>query len=286
MQSQNYDSFARRHIGPDEQDERAMLDATGMASLDELVRKTVPPSIALSSPLELPPPLTEPQVLEELKRMAGRNKVFKSYIGMGYYGTHTPAVVQRNVLENPAWYTAYTPYQSEISQGRLEALINFQTMVCELTAMDVANASLLDEATAAAEAMAMCRRNSKSQSERFVVSAGCFPQTIAVVRTRAECIGFEVVVARDDELLNHDAFGYLLQFPAADGAVNDYRDLAVKAHERGALVVVAADLLGRNAARAARRVGSRHLRGHDAALWRAHGFRRPLTRRISAAKTL
>ena len=243
MQSQDYDSFARRHIGPDEQEERAMLEAIGMSSLDELVRKTVPPSIALATPLDLPPPLTEPQVLAELRRMVGRNKMFKSYIGMGYYGTHTPAVIQRNVLENPAWYTAYTPYQSEISQGRLEALLNFQTMVCELTAMDVANASLLDEATAAAEAMAMCRRNSKSQSERFVVSDGCHPQTIAVVRTRAECLGFEVVIARDADLLNQDAFGYLLQYPATDGAIRDYRDFVAKAHERGALVVAVADLL-------------------------------------------
>ncbi|HUP94899.1 MAG TPA: aminomethyl-transferring glycine dehydrogenase [Burkholderiales bacterium] len=243
MHSIEFDSFARRHIGPDEREEQAMLGAIGVSSLEELVRKAVPSSIALETPLDLQPPLTEPQALAELKRIATRNKIFKSYIGMGYYGTHTPGVIQRNVLENPAWYTAYTPYQSEISQGRLEALLNFQTMVCELTAMDVANASLLDEATAAAEAMAMCRRNSKSRTERFVVSAGCLPQTIAVVRTRAECIGFEVVVARDTELLDHDAFGYLLQYPAADGAINDYRDFVVKAHERGALVAVAADLL-------------------------------------------
>ena len=243
MHSEDYDSFARRHIGPDEREQAAMLEAIGVASLDELVSKALPPSIALDGKLDLPPPLTEPQALAELRRMASRNRVFKSNIGMGYYGTHTPAVIQRNVLENPAWYTAYTPYQAEISQGRLEALLNFQTMVRELTAMDIANASLLDEATAAAEAMAMCRRNSKSKSERFVVSDDCHPQTIAVVQTRAECLGIEVVVASDQDAASHEAFGYLVQYPGTRGAIRDYGGLVREAHGRGALVAVAADLL-------------------------------------------
>jgi glycine dehydrogenase len=239
----NHDSFVRRHIGPDEREQEAMLDAIGVSTLEELVERALPPSIALDAPIDLPSPLTESEALAELRRMATRNKVFKSYIGMGYYGTYTPSVIQRNVLENPAWYTAYTPYQSEIAQGRLEALLNFQTMVSELTAMDVANASLLDEATAAAEAMAMARRNSKSKTDRFVVSDGCHPQTIAVVRTRGEALGFEIVVAREADLVQHDAFGYLLQYPATGGGISDYREIASEARDRGALVVVAADLL-------------------------------------------
>ena len=180
--------FADRHIGPDEHATRAMLAALKLESLDALTQKAVPASIRTAAPLALPAPRTEAEVLDELRAIAATNQVYKSFIGLGYYGTHTPAVIQRNVLENPAWYTAYTPYQPEISQGRLEALLNFQTMVCDLTGMDIANASLLDEATAAAEAMALARRSSKSTSNRFFVSRDCFPQTIEVVQDRKSVV--------------------------------------------------------------------------------------------------
>ncbi|TAM08419.1 MAG: glycine dehydrogenase (aminomethyl-transferring) [Paraburkholderia sp.] len=243
-QLEQRDDFVGRHIGPDNTETRAMLRTLGLDSIDQLIDRVIPGSILSSSPLSLPESRSEPETLARLREIAGENRVFRSFIGTGYYGCHTPAVVQRNVLENPAWYTAYTPYQPEISQGRLEALLNFQTMVTDLTGMEIANASLLDEATAAAEAMTFCRRLSKNPSKAFFVSRDCHPQTIEVVRTRAEPLGFEVIVGDPaTELGAHEFFGVLLQYPASTGEVIDYDDIVAAAHGRQALVVVAADLL-------------------------------------------
>ena len=237
--------FAQRHIGPDDAERRAMLRELGYDSLDALIDAVVPPMIRRQRPMALPPARSEAQTLEALRRIAQTNRVFRSYIGTGYYGTFTPSVIRRGVLENPAWYTAYTPYQPEdLRQGRLEALLNFQTMVGELTALPVANASLLDEATAAAEAMALARRRVAGGRGRFVVSAGCHPQTIAVtLRTRAECTGVEVVVGDDPDSLDARTFGILLQYPSSLGAIVDHRPLIARAHETGALAIVAADPL-------------------------------------------
>ncbi|HJV50162.1 MAG TPA: aminomethyl-transferring glycine dehydrogenase [Noviherbaspirillum sp.] len=241
---QQHTDFIGRHIGPAEPEKKAMLAALGFDSMDAFIKKVVPAAILTDKPLELGAPRNEAEVLEELRVIASKNKLFKSYIGMGYYNTHMPAVILRNLLENPAWYTAYTPYQPEISQGRLEALLNFQTMVSDLTGMEIANASLLDEATAAAEAMTFCQRVSKSKSKTFFVSQECFPQTIDVVRTRAEPIGVQVVVGDHRKDLDAtDCFGVLLQYPALDGEIHDYKDTVAKAHAKDALVVVAADLL-------------------------------------------
>ncbi|VFR30351.1 Glycine dehydrogenase [decarboxylating] (glycine cleavage system P protein) [plant metagenome] len=234
--------FTRRHIGPASGDQQAMLAAVGAASLDALVAEVVPPAIRLDAPLALPAGRSEADVLDELRGLAERNEVFRSYIGQGYYGTHTPNVVLRNVLENPAWYTAYTPYQPEISQGRLEALLNFQTMVADLTALDIANASLLDEGTAAAEAMTLARRGARSKSPVFFVSRHCHPQTIEVVRTRAEGLGIEIVEGDESQGLP-ECFGVLLQYPNSLGGVADYRALAEQAHAQGAVVACATDLL-------------------------------------------
>src|SRR5690606_17872229 len=236
--------FADRHIGPREDDLRAMLEVLGVASLDALVDATLPPAIRARTPLALPPGVDEPQMLAELRALAASNELLKSFIGLGYYGTHTPPVIQRNVLENPGWYTAYTPYQPEISQGRLEALFTFQTMVADLTGLPVANASLLDEATAAAEAMTLCRRMSKSTSKRFFVADDCLPQTIEVLRTRARPLGYELVIgnaSRDAAEL--ECFGALFQYPGANGEVRDLRETITALRGRGALVAVAADLL-------------------------------------------
>jgi glycine dehydrogenase len=236
--------FVRRHIGPGEPQIAEMLGALGLESLDALVEKTVPSSILADEPLDLPAASGERETLSQLRRMSERNKVFISMIGMGYYGTTLPGVILRNVLENPGWYTAYTPYQAEIAQGRLEVLLNFQQMVMDLTGMELANASLLDEGTAAAEAMAMSHRVSKSKSGRFFVSADCHPQTIEVVRTRARSLGLEVVVGdAESELASHEVFGVLLQYPGTGGEVRDIRDIVEQAHGQGALVTVASDLL-------------------------------------------
>jgi glycine dehydrogenase len=235
--------FAARHIGPSEAAQRQMLDSLGYASLPELIRAALPEGTEAPQ-LSLPGPLSEPQALAELRRMAGRNQVLTSMIGLGYYGTVTPAVIRRNVLENPAWYTAYTPYQPEISQGRLEALLNFQTMVADLTALPWAGASLLDEATAAAEAMTLARRARKGHV--FLADADCLPQTLAVLRTRAEPLGIHLVVepvTAEAIAAQPDLFGVLLQFPGASGAVSDPTPLIEAAHARGALAAVAADLL-------------------------------------------
>ncbi|MGH6620677.1 MAG: aminomethyl-transferring glycine dehydrogenase, partial [Alphaproteobacteria bacterium] len=238
------DDFIHRHIGPSQGDIDAMLKELGFASLDALVDKAVPRAIRSKKPLDLPPSRSEREVIGALRRMAQRNTPMRSVIGMGYYDCFTPPVILRNVLENPGWYTAYTPYQPEISQGRLEALLNFQTMVADLTGMEMANASLLDEATAAAEAMTMCRRVGKSESNVFFVSNRCHPQTIDVVRTRAEPLGIAVVVGDHRAGLPEDGvFGLLLQYPAADGSIDDLGTLVDDAHAEGALVCVAADLL-------------------------------------------
>ncbi len=235
--------FVTRHIGPDAPALRAMLAELGAESLDELIERAVPRALRAPSPLALPEGIDETAVLAELRAFADRNQVFRSFIGQGYYGTHTPAVIRRNVLENPAWYTAYTPYQPEISQGRLEALLTFQTMICELTGLAIANASLLDEATAAAEAMAFCRRVSRSASNRFFVSDDCFPQTLEVLRTRAAPLGFELVVGNAHTLAAEGYFGALFQYPGASGAVSDWRAAIAQVRAGGGLAVVATDLL-------------------------------------------
>jgi glycine dehydrogenase len=239
------DTFVRRHIGPRPEEQRAMLAALGLDSLDALVERAVPAAIRRSAPLRLPPPRHEHEALADLRRLAARNRVFRSYIGRGYYDCLTPPVIQRNVLENPGWYTPYTPYQSEISQGRLESLLNFQTLVSDLTALPVANASLLDEATAAAEAMMMCHRLRGAAGRNvFLVAADCHPQNIEVVQTRARALGLEVRV-EDPARFVSDAttLGILLQYPATDGAVRDPAPCIARAHQAGALAVVAADLL-------------------------------------------
>ena len=236
-------SFAARHIGPDGNEQVEMLATLGLASLDALLDRVVPEAIRDRSPLDLPAPRDEAAVLERLRAIAEKNQVFRSFIGMGYYGTHTPAVIVRNILENPAWYTAYTPYQPEISQGRLEALINFQTMVTDLTAMDVANASLLDEATAAAEAMVLCQRTAGNAAKRFFVSRDCHPQTINVVATRARCLDIDLVIGHHDEAASADVFGVLLQYPLSTGEVVDYRELIARLAARKVRVAMAADLL-------------------------------------------
>jgi glycine dehydrogenase len=236
--------FALRHIGPSADEQAKMLATLGYDSLDALTDAAVPASIRERAPLELPPAATEEEMLAELRELAGRNRVMTSMIGTGYYDTFTPPVIRRNLLESPGWYTAYTPYQPEISQGRLEALLTFQTMVEDLTALPVANASLLDEATAAAEAMALCRRAAGSSSDRFVVDRDCHPQTIDVVRTRAEPLGIEVVVADlAQPLPAGDLFGVLVQYPGSSGAVRPLAPVVDAAHARAALVAVAADLL-------------------------------------------
>ncbi len=240
---EGHDEFVSRHIGPNDDEICDMLAAIGHESLDAMVEAIVPASIRLDAPLALPAAISEHEALMRLRAIAAKNEVFKSFIGMGYYGTRTPNVVLRNVLENPAWYTAYTPYQAEISQGRMEALLNFQTMVCDLTAMQIANASLLDEGTAAAEAMTLAKRSCRSKSNLFFVSADCHPQTIAVVRTRAEPLGIEVQVGDDDAAAAADAFGVLLQYPASTGDVRGYQAIVEAVHARGGLATVAADLL-------------------------------------------
>ena len=244
---ENPAEFLARHIGIDAAAEHHMLSVVGEASLRALIDGIVPRSIARARPMDLPPPVTEAEALRELQAMAAKNQVFRSFIGQGYHGTHTPAVVLRNVLENPAWYTAYTPYQAEISQGRMEALVNFQTMVCDLTAMPIANASMLDEATAAAEAMTLARRSVKCRSDVFVVSGDCHPQTIEVVQTRAGPLGIEVVLANSavewDSALNGEYFAVLAQYPASSGRIDDLRADAAKVHGRQAAFIVAADLL-------------------------------------------
>jgi glycine dehydrogenase len=237
-------TFARRHIGPAPRDVAAMLKALGSTSLSALMAETLPFSIRQQAPLDLGQPLSETEALAHMRELAAKNQVFTSLIGQGYSGTILPAVIQRNILENPAWYTAYTPYQPEISQGRLEALFNFQTMIADLTGLDVANASLLDEATAAAEAMALAERAGSSKTKAFFVDGDVHPQTLAVLRTRAEPLGWNLIVGDPlTQLDGADVFGGLLQYPGSSGAVRDLRPAISALHAKGALAIVAADLL-------------------------------------------
>jgi glycine dehydrogenase len=241
-------TFVRRHIGPSPRDVAAMLETVGAKSLDALMNETLPPPIRQKAPLDLGPALSEAEALAHMKALASQNRVFTSLIGQGYAGTVLPPVIQRNILENPAWYTAYTPYQPEISQGRLEALFNFQTMIADLTGLDVANASLLDEATAAAEAMTLAERTSQAKSQvktkSFFVDSEAYPQTLAVLRTRAEPLGISLVVGDPlTDLASVEVFGGLLQYPGTTGAVRDLKPAIAKLHEKGAVAVIAADLL-------------------------------------------
>ena len=244
---ENAGEFLPRHIGIDAADEAHMLSVIGEASRTALIESIVPRSIARRRAMDLPPAITEAAALAELKAMAAKNQVLKSFIGQGYYGTHTPGVILRNILENPAWYTAYTPYQAEISQGRMEALVNFQTMVCDLTGMPIANASMLDEATAAAEAMTLAKRSVKSKSNVFVVAGDAHPQTIEVIQTRAKPLNIEVVLANSaaewDAALNGEYFAVLAQYPATSGRIDDLRADVEKAHAKQAAFIAAADLL-------------------------------------------
>src|ERR1700710_1306323 len=232
-------TFVRRHIGPSPRDIDAMLETVGAKSLTALMGETLPSSIRQQMPLDLGRALSETEALAHMAELASQNQVFTSLIGQGYSGTILPAVIQRNILENPAWYTAYTPYQPEISQGRLEALFNFQTMICDLTGLDVANASLLDEATAAAEAMALAERSAQGKTKSFFVDAEVNPQTLAVLPTRAEPLGWSLITG--DPLADLDkaeVFGALLQYPGTSGAVRDLRLPIATLPARGALAVV------------------------------------------------
>lgn len=239
------DAFIARHIGPSLEEQQAMLDELGMADLDQLITQTVPESIQVASPIDLDDSRTEEEVLSYLKTVAQKNKINTSMIGMGYTDTIVPNVILRNVLENPGWYTAYTPYQPEVAQGRLEAILNFQTMVLDLTGLDLANASLLDEATAAAEAMTLSKRMSKAKKANvFLVDKNVHPQSISVIETRAEPLGYEVIVGDVSELIDqHEAFGVLVQYPGTHGDVNDYAELIDKVHAKKALFCAAADIM-------------------------------------------
>jgi glycine dehydrogenase len=241
------DKFVNRHIGPNEDDVKEMLQAIGVSSLDELINETVPENIRLKEELKLDPPIDEYRMIQLLGELAKKNRIMKSYIGMGYYGTVTPSVIMRNILENPGWYTQYTPYQAEISQGRLEALMNYQTAVADLTGFPVANASLLDEGTAAAEAMAMfyaSRKPEKRNSNKFFVSKECFPQTIDVLKTRAEPHNIHLVIGDHTKIeLTDDFFGILVQYPSETGEIYDYTELFRKAHEKNIFTATAADIM-------------------------------------------
>src|SRR5687767_5637810 len=233
------DRFVRRHIGPDAAQTRQMLELCGFQSLDAVAEAAVPGQIRLRKPLNLPASRSEYGLLGELKQIASKNQVFRSFIGAGYHDCITPPVIQRNILENPGWYTQYTPYQAEISQGRLEALLNFQTMIIDLTGMEIANASLLDEGTAAAEAMFLAyQARGREGKSTFFIDARCHPQTIDVVQTRARARGMTTVVGdAESASFGADVFGVLLQYPTTDGAVLHYRDATERAHAAGALVV-------------------------------------------------
>ncbi|MFM1872520.1 MAG: hypothetical protein RL398_1942, partial [Planctomycetota bacterium] len=239
------ENFEARHLGPRQHELQAMLAALGCKTLDELTDKAIPKSIRWHGTLATPTAKSEREALAELAGLAGQNRVLRSYLGMGYHGTFTPAVIQRNILENPGWYTQYTPYQAEISQGRMEALLNYQTLVLDLTGLEVANSSLLDEATAAAEAMTLCHRVGEKQgANTFFVDQTCHPQTIAVVQQRAEPLGITVQVGdRNTVQFGADHFGALFQYPSTTGVVEDLTSLIAKVHAAGALCAVAADLL-------------------------------------------
>lgn len=241
--------FSDRHIGPREEDKKSMLSSIGVNSMEDLISQTIPAKIRLKKELELDAPLTEYEYLNHIAKLGDKNKLFKTYIGLGYYNTITPSVIKRNIFENPGWYTAYTPYQAEISQGRLEALLNYQTAVIDLTGMELANASLLDEGTAAGEAMILAYNNrskalKQSDANQFFVSSNCLPQTIDVMKTRANPLGIELIIADENTFkFTEKVFGCILQYPTANGQINDYKSFAEKAHTSESLVVVAADLL-------------------------------------------
>ena len=239
---QNAEQFVSRHVGPNSDDQQAMLGLLGCSNLQQLIEQVVPASIINEQPLNLVDQCTEAQALKELREIAKQNKVFKNYLGQGYYGTLTPNVILRNILENPAWYTAYTPYQPEISQGRLEALINFQTMVTDLTGLEIANASMLDEGTAAAEAMSLSHRVSKSKSNTFFVDSDCLPQTIDIILTRAQPLEINIQVGKPEDC-DGDVFGILLQYPGTSGEVKDYREIIAKVQQHKGVAVMAADIL-------------------------------------------
>ena len=239
-------NFVNRHLGPREADIQTMLDALGYKTLDDLTKTVVPKSIMDDSELALAPAASEHQALQELKSLASQNLVLKNLIGQGYYNTHVPAVIQRNVFENPAWYTAYTPYQPEISQGRLEVLFYYQTMVTELTGMDIANASLLDEATAAAEAMTLAHRQAKGRKSTLLVSHLCHPQTIELLNTRSEPLGIKLSYFDESDDASpewDDVFGLIVQYPTTDGRILDHAQLFNTAHEHQVIAIVASDLL-------------------------------------------
>ncbi|MDE2307750.1 MAG: aminomethyl-transferring glycine dehydrogenase subunit GcvPA, partial [Xanthomonadaceae bacterium] len=245
---ESHDAFIARHIGPNDAEIAHMLRTVGHDSLEALTDAIVPAKIKSAAPLALPPAMTEVEALAKIRAVASKNRVFRSFIGQGYYGTHTPNVILRNVLENPAWYTAYTPYQAEISQGRMEALINFQTMCADLTGMEIANASLLDEATAAAEAMTLAKRSAKAKGNAIVVSGDTHPQTLEVMRTRAEPLGLTITQANSAEewdaaIAADDYFAALIQYPASSGWLMDWNDDVAKIHAKGALAIFATDLL-------------------------------------------
>ena len=235
--------FVDRHIGPNQEELSQMLHTIGVGSIEELIDLSIPKSIQSKEKLNVGNGISEKELIEKLKSIAEKNTIMKTYIGMGYYNCITPPVIQRNILENPGWYTQYTPYQAEISQGRLEALINFQTMVCDLTALPIANASLLDEATAAAEAMTMTYRMSKDRNI-FLVSKHCHPQTIDVLKTRSEPLGITIQLCDDDDFIfNQNVFGSILQYPDTNGSVNNFQKLTNAAHKESAYVIIATDLM-------------------------------------------
>ena len=272
------DTFVRRHVAPDDRDIAEMLRVTGKSSLDELIEQTIPSTIRLRRPLALPAALSERDLLDKLSEIANKNEIWRSFLGMGYSDCITPPVIQRNVLENPGWYTQYTPYQAEISQGRLEALLNFQTMVSDLTALEIANASLLDEASAAAEAMHMMESSSSADDRHAIfLSDGCHPQTIEVLRTRAAAHGIEVIVGDAARAFDsdHKLFGVILQYPRTDGALDDWRALIARAHASGVMVAMACDLLALALIVPPGRARRGHRLRERAALRRAARIRRP-----------
>ena len=237
-------NFIYRHIGPNPQQTQEMLEELGLNELEDIIEQAIPANILNHDPLKLTETISERAVIKHIRDMRGRNKVFTSMIGMGYYDTVMPAVIKRNVLENPGWYTAYTPYQAEVSQGRLEALLSYQQVIIDLTGMELANASLLDEATAAAEAMTMSRRLSKSSANSVFVDQDCHPQTIAVIKTRAHSLGYDVVVGDPFHgLEHHDFFALIVQYPGTQGEIKDLSQITSIAHDKSALITVAADLL-------------------------------------------
>ena len=274
-----YDFANRRHIGPSPEEIAEMLRVVGVSSLEALIDETVPKNIRAVKALDFGRPLSERGALDRLRETADKNRVLTSLIGQGYHGTIMPPAIQRNILENPAWYTAYTPYQPEISQGRLEALLNFQTAVSDLTGLDIANASLLDEATAAAEAMALAAHVTKSKATTFFIDENCLPQTIAVARTRAEPLGWTIVVGDPFKDLKPDeVFGALFQYPGVTGVCRDFSVVIASLHDAKAIAVVAADPLALTLLKSPGEMGRRCRRGLHAAFWNAHGLWRSARR--------